>query len=175
MCKSLRTRLWKNNCKQLLDKQAIDEVLQRCCRTLDWLDEPGQASCYWPDAAVDFGFFKGDAAAFVPMVMQHQREAAKRWHLGTGVMIQVDGDTARAESYGITVGASDAGGQCRMYGGRYLDTLEKRDGEWRISARNYVLDWTKVFADDSEVAELEGAALTTLKVAESGHELYRVM
>lgn len=161
--------------QQLLDKQAIAEVLQRCCRTLDWLDEPGQASCYWPDAAVDFGFFEGSAEAFVPMVMQHQREAVKRWHLATGVMIQLDGEQAQAESYGITVGASTTSGQCRMYGGRYLDTLEKRAGEWRISRRNYLLDWTKVFSDDSEVAELEGAALTTLKVAEPGHELYRAM
>ena len=62
-----------------------------------------------------------------------------------------------------------------MYGGRYLDTLEKREGEWRISKRNYVLDWTKVFSDDSEVAKLEGAALTTLAVSEPGHELYRTM
>ena len=41
--------------QRLLDKQAIDEVLQRYCRTLDWLDEPGQASCYWPDADIDYG------------------------------------------------------------------------------------------------------------------------
>jgi hypothetical protein len=161
--------------QQLLDKQAIDEVLQRCCRTLDWLDEPGQASCYWPDAAVDFGFFQGEAAAYVPVVMEHQRGALKRWHLASGVMIQVDGEQAQAESYGITVGASAAGGQCRMYGGRYLDTLEKRDGEWRISRRSYVLDWTKVFADDSDVTQLEGATLPTLEISAPGHAQYRTM
>ena len=161
--------------EQLLDKQAINEVLQRCCRTLDWLDEPGQASCYWPDAAVEFGFFEGRAEEFVPMVMEHQRQAVKRWHLATSVMIKLDGAMAQAESYGITVGASNEGGECRMYGGRYLDTLEKRDSEWRIATRRYVLDWTKVFSDDSEVAELEGSTLTTLKVSEAGHEWYRPM
>ena len=54
----------------LLDKQAIGEVIARYSRTLDWLDDDGQASCYWPDAAIDYGFFKGTAANFVPVVMQ---------------------------------------------------------------------------------------------------------
>jgi hypothetical protein len=27
-------------------------------------------------------------------------------------------------------------------GGRYVDRLERRDGEWRIAARELVLDWT---------------------------------
>jgi hypothetical protein len=62
--------------QQLLDKQAINEVIQRYCRTMDWLDEPGQASCYWPDAEVDFGFFKGPVSEFVPMVIEHERQLA---------------------------------------------------------------------------------------------------
>jgi len=37
----------------LLDKQAIGEVIARYSRSLDWLDEDGHASCYWPEAAID--------------------------------------------------------------------------------------------------------------------------
>ena len=48
--------------QELLDKQAIAEVIARYSRTLDWLDDDGQASCYWPDAAIDYAFFKGSAA-----------------------------------------------------------------------------------------------------------------
>ncbi|MBC8186996.1 MAG: nuclear transport factor 2 family protein [Proteobacteria bacterium] len=161
--------------QQLLDKQAINEVLQRCSRTLDWLDEEGQASCYWPDGDIDFGFFQGRADAYVPMVMKHQRGAAKRWHISTNVMIKLDGDRARAESYGITVGAGSADGPRRMYGGRYLDELEKRSQEWRISRRVYILDWSKTFADDSAEARLEGAALYAPDITEPNHELYRKM
>ena len=161
--------------QQLLDKQAINEVLQRCSRTLDWLDEIGQASCYWPDAAVDFGFFKGRADTYVPMVMEHQRSSAKRWHIATSVMVKLDGDRAEAESYGITVGASSADGPRRMFGGRYLDELEKRGKEWRISRRGYILDWTKTFKDDSAEAQLEGAALYAPDITEPDHELYRRM
>lgn len=161
--------------QRLLDKQAIDEVLQRCSRTLDWLDEAGQASCYWPDADIDFGFFKGRADAYVPMVMEHQRSAAKRWHVSTSVMIKLDGDEAQAESYGITVGAGTDDGPRRMYGGRYLDELQKRGEEWRISKRTYLLDWSKTFEDDSAEARLEGAALYAPDIKEPDHELYRRM
>jgi hypothetical protein len=159
--------------QRLVDKQAIDEVLQRCCRTLDWLDEAGQASCYWPDAEIDFGFFQGRAEAYVPMVMQHQQSASKRWHLASGVLIEVDRESARAESYGITVGAGRPDGPRRMYGGRYLDEFEKRDDEWRISKRTYILDWSKTFDDDSADAQLEGAALYAPEISAPGHELYR--
>lgn len=160
--------------QQLLDKQAIGEVLQRCCRTMDWLDEPGQASCYWPDADVDFGFFTGRADAFVPMVMAHERGAIKRWHLQTDALIKLEGDKAQAESYGITTGTS-GGDKRRMYGGRYLDEFEKRSGEWRISKRLYILDWTQDYTDISSTTKLEGGSMHTPDINAPEHELYRRM
>ena len=51
--------------QQLLDKQAITEVIARYSRTLDWLDDEGQATCYWPDAQIDYGFFSGTATDFL--------------------------------------------------------------------------------------------------------------
>ena len=48
--------------EDLLAKDAIIDVLARYSRTLDWLDDEGQASCFWPDAAIDYGFFRGSAA-----------------------------------------------------------------------------------------------------------------
>lgn len=161
--------------QDLLDKQAISEVIQRYSRTMDWLDDSGQASCYWPDADIDFGFFKGRADAWVPMVMEHERHAVKRWHLLSAVMIRVKGDWAEAESYGITSGSSGKGQPSRMYGGRYLDEFQKRNGEWRFSKRMYILDWTKTYTDDSEGALLEGAALHTPDISQPGHPLYRPM
>ncbi|MBQ76594.1 MAG: hypothetical protein CMQ20_16435 [Gammaproteobacteria bacterium] len=161
--------------QRLLDKQAIDEVLQRYCRTLDWLDEPGQASCYWPDADIDYGFFEGRADEFVPMVMEHEQRAVKRWHLVGGAMIKVEGDKARAETYGISTGSSGAHESSRMYGGRYLDELEKRNGEWRISKRMYILDWTKTFSDETEGTKVEGGTLHTPDITKPGHDLYRAM
>ena len=39
--------------QELIDKQAICDVIQRYSRTLDWLDDGGQTNCYWPDAEID--------------------------------------------------------------------------------------------------------------------------
>ena len=43
-------------------------------------------------------------------------------------------------------------------GGRYIDRLERRDGEWRIAARELVIDWTAI-ADAATYADV--ASYTT--------------
>ncbi|MCP4195967.1 MAG: nuclear transport factor 2 family protein, partial [Proteobacteria bacterium] len=45
--------------QELLDRKACEDVLLRYGRTLDWLDGAGQQACFWPDAEIDYGFFKG--------------------------------------------------------------------------------------------------------------------
>ena len=35
---------------EVIAKQEIADVMQRYSRTLDWLDDEGQASCFWPNA-----------------------------------------------------------------------------------------------------------------------------
>ena len=162
-----------NQLQELLDKQAISEILQKYSRTMDWLDEDGQASCYWPDAHVDFGFFSGRADEFVPMVMVHEQKAVKRWHLVTGEIIKINGKKAEVESYGISTGSSGNDSPSNMYGGRYLDEFEKRNGEWRISKRMYILDWKKSYTDLSQEAIIEGGALHTPDISKPEHELYR--
>ena len=112
--------------QELLDKKACEEVLLRYCRTQDWLDTPGQESCFWPDAEIDFGFFEGN------------------------------GDILDS-----------------MYGGRYLDELEKRDGEWRISKRTYVLDWAHQFPNSLQAMTPEDFALNVPNIREPGHSMYR--
>ena len=49
--------------QELLDRKACEDVLMRYGRTLDWLDEAGQESCFWPDADIDYGFFQGSGKA----------------------------------------------------------------------------------------------------------------
>lgn len=165
--------------EDLLAKDAITDVLARYSRTLDWLDEDGQASCYWPDAAIDYGFFKGTAADFVPVVMAIERQSARRWHLSGPPAIRLTGATrAEVETYGLTAGARQGedgtyGGT--MYGGRYLDGFEKRGGEWRISRRNYVLDWSHPIPDQPVFDPNAAFPLPILEVLRGGHEKYRTL
>lgn len=162
--------------QELLDKKTIEEVLLRYGRTQDWLDTPGQNSCFWPDGEIDFGFFEGNGADWVAHVMPHEAEALRRWHMSTSIMIKVDGNKATAECYGIAVGTSkleDGTLQDSMYGGRYLDELEKRFGEWRISKRTYILDWANQFPNALEASTGADFALNVLEIPEPDHDMYR--
>jgi SnoaL-like domain len=162
----------------LLDKQAIGEVIARYSRTLDWLDDAGQASCYWPDAAVDYGFFKGTASDFLPVVMQIERGSQRRWHFLGGLQIKLCSESAAsAENYGIASGVREADGVWTgtMYGGRYLDEFEKRDGEWRISARQYIMDWSMPMGVQNDGTPDPAFPLPILQITDSGHPLYRPM
>ncbi|OBV10633.1 nuclear transport factor 2 family protein [Erythrobacter dokdonensis] len=163
----------------LLDKQAIAEVLQRYSRTLDWLDDEGQAGCFWPDAHIDYGFFTGSAADFLPVVMQIERASQRRWHfLSTPSIALHSSDRASVECYGFATGIREqddgtwSGG---LYGGRYLDEFEKRDGEWRIASRRYIMDWKLPLEDQPGNEPNPDFPLPVLQIIASGHPDYRVM
>ena len=167
--------------QQLLDKQAICDAIQRYARTLDWLDDEGQASCYWPDAAIDYGFFKGAAEDFLPIVMDVERSSDRRWHMLSQPLIRFHSpQKASSECYGVFAGArrqEDGTLAGNLYGGRYLDEWEKRAGpsgdEWRISARTYLLDWQSDLVNQPEFTPDADFPLPTAQIAESDHPLYR--
>lgn len=162
--------------QELLDIKACEDVVMRYGRTLDWLDEAGQESCFWPDAEIDYGFFQGSGADWVPTVMAVETAAPRRWHVTTGVMVQVKGNRAKSESYGMSVSSrEDEQGELvdTMFGGRYLDELEKRNGQWRISKRSYIADWAHQFTDKLQAIASQGFVLNSLQIGQPGHELYR--
>ncbi len=170
--------------QELLDRQAINDLIARYSRTLDWLDDDGQAGCYWPDAAIDYGFFKGTAAEFVPVVMAVERSTGRRWHLLSSLAVKLTSPTtAEGEAYGIALGfrrEDDAEPyKGNMYGGRYLDTYEKRatvsGTEWRISSRRYIMDWTMAMPDQPDASPSAAFPLPMLDLRESGHPDYRAM
>jgi hypothetical protein len=169
--------------QQLLDKQAIADVLQRYSRTLDWLDDEGQACCFWPDAPIDYGFFNGSAADFVPVVMAIERASQRRWHFLSAPSIAFHGaDRASVECYGFATGireAEDGSWSGGLYGGRYLDEFERRAGdsgrEWRIAARRYIMDWKTPLENQPPNTPDPALPLPVLQIIASGHPDYRAM
>lgn len=164
--------------QELLDTKACEDVLMRYGRTLDWLDQTGQEDCFWPDADVDYGFFKGSGEDWVPLVMSVEAGTTRRWHVCTGVMVQVRGESAKSECYGLTVGTGkNEQGELvdTMFGGRYLDEFEKREGHWRISKRTYIADWTHQFPNGLDGLASSGLMLNVLQIQQPGHESYRPM
>jgi hypothetical protein len=167
----------------LLAKQEISDVMQRYSRTLDWLDDEGQASCFWPEAPIDYGFFTGTAEDFLPVVMEIERASQRRWHMLSRVSIKLHTPTnASVECYGLATGIreqDDGSWSGNLYGGRYLDEFERRavDGEqqWRISKRQYIMDWRVPLVDQPSNEPNPDFPLPILQILQSGHEQYREM
>jgi hypothetical protein len=133
----------------------IRQVLYRYCRGVDRGDQALLRSVYHADATDDHGTWKGrgqDFAAYIVESMDRQSPGSQ--HHITNVLIELDGDAAAVESYFLALHpyrtAEGAPEKTAFVGGRYLDRFERREGAWRIGARQVVLDWTR--------AELAGDA-----------------
>ena len=159
--------------QELLDKNACQEVLIRYARALDWVDEEALKTVFFPDAEIDYGFFTGRGDEFIPVVIELERGFLRRWHNNGPALITLSGDVAEAESYGLAAAVSRQDGQTvtNVFGGRYLDRLERRDGQWGIAKRQYLLDWQRSFEMDAANEAVPG--LPWLDGAAPDHPLYR--
>ena len=128
--------------QDLVDREAIRDCSLRYARGLDRHDPEIYASPYHPDAIDRHGEFLGRRDDFVPWGLAL---LASEWdahtHYITNIRVDIDGDTAHAESYVLFVQRRRDGGNHDLGGGRYIDRLERRDGEWRIVARELVNEW----------------------------------
>ena len=128
---------------ELGDLQAIRNVLASHSRGLDRADAGLLSACYHGDATVDYGFFAGPAGDFAVIIVGAQSAGPVTLHRTAQMWIEPNGDRARSESYVMAYAAGpDEDGAMfqRLICGRYLDRHERRDGEWRLSHRTYVLD-----------------------------------
>jgi hypothetical protein len=147
----------------LLDKQAIYEVLVRYCRGVDRCDEDLVRSVYHPDSHDDHGYWKGRGYDFAEFVVARLSKANTiTTHSITNALIFVTGDVAMSESQVVATLIRRGSGPllADVMGARYLDTLSRRDGVWRIDTRQVVLDWNKVetWRETSGPVPLEGFA-----------------
>lgn len=123
---------------------AIRNTLSLHSRGIDRACDALLAGSYHEDAEVDYGFFKGPAAEFIPIICGAQRGGRITAHRSGGPWIRVSGERAVSETYIVAHAETPVEGDelvRRLIGGRYLDRHEQRGGEWRISHRRYVLDW----------------------------------
>lgn len=128
---------------ELAARQSIEQCLATHARGIDRADEELLRSAYHEGAEVTYGVFNGPAGEFAAMLAQMQRQAPVTLHRPSNVSIQLRGERAVAESYVIAYAESEVESAMvqSLIGGRYLDRLERRAGQWRLSHRTYVLDW----------------------------------
>lgn len=137
--------------EEVRDRLAISDVLHRHCRGLDRNDAQLLKSCYWPDAEVDYGNFKGPAHSFADLIGPALADAYELTrHSISNTLVEISGDVALAESY-VQAGHLALGGQAEMrFEGRYLDRLQKREDHWCIVHRQVVMDWSRTQSLDDE-------------------------
>ena len=122
----------------LAARHGILNALALHSRGVDRGDAALLGSAYHPGATVDYGFFAGPAETLVAILGDAQKAAPPSTHRTSNSWIKVSGNEAISESY-VIAHVEDAETQ-RMVLGRYLDTLARRGGEWRITHRQYVIE-----------------------------------
>ena len=143
--------------QSLLDKDEIRDVVMRFARGMDRHDWELVRSCYHADAVDDHGPFKGPADEYVSWVSQSLPGLAETtMHLIGNVLIEVDGDLAKCESYVIgyhRYAREDGSRWDWLGGGRYVDDFARRDGVWKIACRVLTWEWVR---DDRVDQQWEG-------------------
>lgn len=150
--------------EDLIARRDIYAVLTRYSRALDRCDVELMKSVYWPDGVDYHGVFNGNAGEFAEFIVREiQNWFEVTMHALMNVHMEIAGDVACTETYlfayhkvraekareifGSRYLAMFAGHGLDenhhhfYYGGRYLDRLERRNGEWRIFRRQVVMDW----------------------------------
>jgi hypothetical protein len=163
-----------DNDQAIAARMAIADIIAAHSRGIDRLDADCLKACYWPDAEVDYGSFKGNAHQFAEIVMgalsgQYQLTQ----HSVSNTLIELRGGQALAESHVTARHLLLAGDEELIYVGRYLDQLELRDDRWKLLHRQVVMDWSRREAVVDERNEPAFADLA--KGSQSNDPLYLLL
>lgn len=140
-------RAGNDRIEQMLDKLDIIDCITRVARGEDRRDAELITSCFWPDARIDLGIFNGSLSDHLEWVVPGDPALTVTLHTLGQSLVEIHGDQARVETHVTSYHRVNTGAEERdnTIGGRYLDQVEKRDGEWRIAARTMLYDWSQDF------------------------------
>jgi hypothetical protein len=126
----------------LLDRQAILDCLTRFSRGMDRFDRDLFLSAFHADATIAAGEFVGGPADLYTWASAlHEQGQIATHHNLLNHFCDIDGSAAHAETYYLFVGRNRDDSNW-MAGGRYIDKLEKRNGQWKIALRTNAIEWS---------------------------------
>jgi hypothetical protein len=149
----MRTAAHSPEVQTLLDRQAILDCLHRYTRGLDRHDTDLLLSVFHEDAIDHHGNFVGSRQEFVQFADDlHVSNWSAHTHFLDCNHIEIDGDVAHSETYVLFVHRRGDDTAIDLGGGRYIDRFERRNGEWKIAARQLLIEWSasaeaRIFAD----------------------------
>jgi hypothetical protein len=146
----------ENKMQEMVDRQAIFDCIRRSSRGNDRFDAELVASSFHPDAIHDNGRKRVEAHSYGEHAnAAHGKLFDANLHNVTTHLCEIDGDVAHAESYSLGLFLDKGGETGRVLAGRYIDRLERRNGEWRIALRRATVE----IALEGKAALRNGTAL----------------
>ncbi len=149
--------------QRIADRFMIQDLMYRWCRAVDRLDKQGMLDIFWPGAIDSHGPYIGPAEGLVDWILERHKPIAVSSHFIGNLLIEfADENTALVESYVRTIqqyppeakqqlaqltggaaGRPDAAVDM-FTSSRYIDRVERRDGQWRIARRDLAQDWKQI-------------------------------
>ena len=131
----------KATVQYLKDRQDILDCIQRESRARDRQDVDMIAGCWWEDGVDEHGPSVSKAPAYPARANAgHAANFNMTSHNITNQICNIEGDIAYCESYVIGGLFWLDGKTTTIAFGRYIDQVEKRNGEWRIATRRCTIE-----------------------------------
>ena len=145
--------------QELCDRQDILDCIQAYSRGIDRHDRHLTISAYHPDGLDDHAAVVRQPEPFADWANEiHDANVTFHQHIMCRSTIELDGDTAHAETYGIVMLPAKEGPTIDLSFNRYIDRLERRDGTWAIAYRVCVVDACGRFDKREAVGGSDSAA-----------------
>lgn len=149
--------------ERIVSRLQIQDLMFRWCRAVDRLDRQGMLDIFWPGAIDSHGPYIGPAEGLVEWILVRHRPIATSSHFIGNMLIEfASDDVALVETYVRTIqqypkeakqqlaqltggAAGDESTPMDMFtSSRYLDRMERREGEWRVAHRDLIQDWKQI-------------------------------
>jgi hypothetical protein len=131
----------RSDVQYLKDRQAILDCIARHARGHDRHDIELLTSAYHPDGTDEHGHAINPGPKYGEWANAiHGAGSQLHTHNITTHICEINGDLAHCESYVIVLLLDKNGTTARMISGRYIDRLEKREGQWKIALRRSTVD-----------------------------------
>jgi hypothetical protein len=138
--------------RELLDKQAIAELLYAYGEGIDRRDQKLLETVFTEDCRLHYGAYDHPARFLIDSWHADQpSHFLMTHHVYSNIAVRFYGaERARSITYFFAHHRAEHEGQImdEMVRGRYLDRLAKRDGRWRFAERTIVFDWSKIAPAD---------------------------
>jgi hypothetical protein len=164
-CLELEARLasLEQELKRLQDREEIRDCVIRHARGCDRHDDALLAGVYHDGGFDEHGFAINPGPEYYAWAHeQHTRGSLHSLHHITHQSVEIDGDVAHAETYVLGLFLNPDGITARLLSGRYIDRLERRDGQWGIVIRRSTVE-VIMKGDASIISSPEFARLGYLK------------